>query len=316
MPIDAVFTWVDGSDAAHAAKRRHYLHSNYNGRILSNAAAATRFNEVGEIWYAIHLARKHAPWLRTIHIVTDEQVPEWLDDDAIARLGVNIVDHRVLFRGFQEFLPTFSSRSIEAMVDRIPGLAENFLYLNDDFFIVKPVSPDDYFRGGATVVRGYWTWRNRYLAFVERKIRIIGGQGDVLEALVGLRPEASVLGGARYFRVAHAPYAVERSRFTRCFDDDRLLTDTIKYRFRSSDQIWPIGFYTNSILRDGGAHIHRPDWGYLSATRMRSDVLSYLRSVASKSAVKHLCIQSLDQFPEYDKRICLEYLKSLTDEDS
>ena len=36
-------------------------------------------------------------------------------------------------------LPTFNSCAIESQLHRIPGLAECYLYLNDDFFLLRPL---------------------------------------------------------------------------------------------------------------------------------------------------------------------------------
>ncbi len=39
---------------------------------------------------------------------------------------------------------------------RIPGLAEHFVYFNDDFFLIKHTKPTDFFRDGLPVLRGKW----------------------------------------------------------------------------------------------------------------------------------------------------------------
>lgn len=43
---------------------------------------------------------------------------------------------------------TFNSHAVEASICNIPGLADRFVYFNDDFFIGRPVDPDFYFPGG------------------------------------------------------------------------------------------------------------------------------------------------------------------------
>ena len=45
-------------------------------------------------------------------------------------------------------LPVFNSRAIEINLHRIPGLAEQFVYFNDDMFITKPVTKEDFFKNG------------------------------------------------------------------------------------------------------------------------------------------------------------------------
>jgi hypothetical protein len=72
--------------------------------------------------------------------VTDEQIPDWLN---IAHPGIAVVDHRQNIPA--EFLPTFNSHVIEAYLHRIPGLAEHYIYFNDDFFLTAPAEPGDFF---------------------------------------------------------------------------------------------------------------------------------------------------------------------------
>jgi hypothetical protein len=71
----------------------------------------------------------HAPWVRTIYIVTASQVPIWLNT---SHSRVRIVDHKDLFPEPATQLPTFNSLAIESVLHRIPGLSEYFLYFNND----------------------------------------------------------------------------------------------------------------------------------------------------------------------------------------
>ena len=79
----------------------------------------------------------YAPWVRNIYLVTDDQVPDWLDTSCP---DVKVVSHREIFAN-QADLPTFNSHAIESQIHRIEGLSEHFLYLNDDFFVGRPLSP-------------------------------------------------------------------------------------------------------------------------------------------------------------------------------
>ena len=47
-----------------------------------------------------------------------------------------------------EYLPTFNCRTIELHLHKIKGLAEHFVYFNDDMLLNAPVKPDYYFRNG------------------------------------------------------------------------------------------------------------------------------------------------------------------------
>jgi hypothetical protein len=88
---------------------------------------------------SVHL---FAPWVRTIHLVTAGQRPEWLADHP----RVRVVDHREILPA--DALPTFNSQAIETALHRVPGLAEHFVYLNDDVFLGRATRPELFFNAG------------------------------------------------------------------------------------------------------------------------------------------------------------------------
>ena len=143
-PIDAVISWVDGSDEEHRRKMNRYLE---NKGELELEKKSTRFNQVGEIKFSIDSILKFAPFIRTIYLVTDAQVPTFLKKGVRTEKysKVQIIDHLTIFKGNERYLPTFNSLSIETMLTKIPNLAERFVYFNDDFFIIKKTNPSDFF---------------------------------------------------------------------------------------------------------------------------------------------------------------------------
>ena len=106
-PIDAVILWVDGNDEKHRAKMLPYLE---NKEIVKSEKFRTKYDQVNEIKFTIDSILKFAPYIRNVFIVTDNQVPEFLKQNT--RTGiykkVSIVDHRVIFKGHEEVLPTFN----------------------------------------------------------------------------------------------------------------------------------------------------------------------------------------------------------------
>jgi len=70
--------------------------------------------------------------VRTIWLVTDNHVPTAIDRRKAERHNIRIVDHREIFCGHEQLLPTFNSYAIETVLWRIEGLADRFLYFNDD----------------------------------------------------------------------------------------------------------------------------------------------------------------------------------------
>ena len=90
--------------------------------------------------YSLRSVEMYAPWIRKIFIVTDNQVPKWLDT---SNPKIRIVDHKEILP--EVSLPCFNSRLIEHFLYKIPGLSEHFLYANDDMFINRPVTPATFF---------------------------------------------------------------------------------------------------------------------------------------------------------------------------
>eukprot|EP00054_Salpingoeca_dolichothecata_P026886 m.194338 g.194338 ORF g.194338 m.194338 type:complete len:1063 (-) comp25794_c0_seq7:1091-4279(-) len=103
--------------------------------------AASRFQDNSELQYSLRAIEKNAPWVRHIYIVTNGQIPSWLDLD---HPRITLVTHDELFTN-KSHLPTFSSPAIEAHLHRIPGLSKKFVYLNDDVLFGTQVWPDDFF---------------------------------------------------------------------------------------------------------------------------------------------------------------------------
>lgn len=145
FPVDAVYTWVDGSDPQWQARKAAALAANGWLREASSLACNdSRYASREELRYSLRSLHCFAPWINHVFLVTDDQVPEWLDT---AHPGLTLVSHRDIF-GSTGTLPTFNSQAIESRLHRVPGLSEHFLYLNDDVFFGRPVSPELFFTPG------------------------------------------------------------------------------------------------------------------------------------------------------------------------
>lgn len=140
-PVDVVYTWVNDADPEWQARRAAAIPqaSGLSGDALDPARTTNR----DELRYSLRSIAMYASWVRHIWIVTDGQVPAWLD---LEHPSVTVVTHRELFED-PTALPTFNSHAIEAQLHRIPGLAEHYLYLNDDVFFGRAVRPSLFFHG-------------------------------------------------------------------------------------------------------------------------------------------------------------------------
>ena len=138
LKIDLVYLWVDGNDAKWQEEKEEWQ-ARLN--IPSGGSANNcRFIDNHELKYSLRSVEMNAPWINHIFIVTNGQVPEWLDT---THPKITIVTHKEIMPS--EALPTFNSEAIETCIANIPGLSEYFLYANDDCFINRPVSPDFFF---------------------------------------------------------------------------------------------------------------------------------------------------------------------------
>lgn len=140
QPIDAVFTWVNHGDplwqALYAEARPETANQG------NDAAAASRFRNNDELRFSLRSLHRNLPWIRRIFIISNCHAPAWLDTE---HDQITWVDHADIIP--QENLPTFNSHVIESYLHRIPGLSERFIYFNDDFFVMQPMQPWDFFTG-------------------------------------------------------------------------------------------------------------------------------------------------------------------------
>lgn len=137
--IDIVMPWVDGNDPEWQKDFNKYAPE--ESRITDIGEARYRDWDLLRYWF--RGIEQFAPWVRTIHFVTSGQKPAWLNTNAPKLHWVKHEDYIP-----EEFLPTFSARPIELNFHRIEGLAEHFVYFNDDFFLINHTPRERFFRNG------------------------------------------------------------------------------------------------------------------------------------------------------------------------
>ena len=136
--IDIVVTWVDGSDPIWQEKRKPYLKK---GDILNDAIAGEkRYKDTGFFKYFFRGIEKFAPWVNKVYLVTDNQYPSWLN---LNHEKLVLIDHKDIIDNI--YLPTFKSTSITLNLHKIAGLSENFVFFNDDMFLIGPTKETDFF---------------------------------------------------------------------------------------------------------------------------------------------------------------------------
>ena len=135
--IDFVILWVDGKDPAWLKERNKYK-AGPNGDDRTS-----RYRDWNNLKYLFRGIEKYTPWVRRVHFVTWGHLPSWMN---VNHPKLNIVNHREFIP--EEYLPTFSCNSIELNLHRIDGLAEQFVYFNDDMFVIKDTDPEIFFKNG------------------------------------------------------------------------------------------------------------------------------------------------------------------------
>lgn len=138
--IDLVIPWVDGADPVWQAE-----HAKYRADSSSDNSSA-RYRDWDTLRYWFRGIEANAPWVRKVHFVTFGHLPSWLNTE---HPKLHIVNHRDYIP--EKYLPTFSSHVIELNMHRIPGLAEQFVYFNDDVYLSQPTRAEDFFRDGKPV---------------------------------------------------------------------------------------------------------------------------------------------------------------------
>lgn len=276
MDIDIVVLWVDGNDPEWQAQK-----AKYSGKTITDANAVNRFRDWGLMPYWFRAIEKFLPWVRTVHFVTCGHVPAFLNLSAPKLHHVKHSDYIPA-----EYLPTFSANTIEMNVHRIPGLAEGYIFFNDDMFVLRPMPEHAFFRDGlpctfggevpAAFVGESGIWQH----LIVNDLRVInnhfskptqvkrhGGKyaskcypwkdNIRTKLLERLYPE-QFLG----FKNLHAPAAFLKTTLETIWEKEaKLLSETSAHRFRSNEDVnqwlalwWQVAdgcfspFYTDNVV--------------------------------------------------------------------
>ena len=248
--IDAVITWVDGSDEDYKKKIENHLTTSTNYK--------KQYLQANEIEYCVKSILKFAPFVRRIFIVTDNQKPSFNGlKDLIVSKKVKVVDHKEIFKGYEKYLPTFNIRSIDAVLHRIEDLSEMFVYFNDDVFLINKIREEDWFVENKVVLIGKWA-----KSYSINPIKVLS---EKFKKVFGLRPsfnasqsKAANLSGFKkeYFKSYHTARPQIKSLIKEFYHKNpESLIDQIKYRFRHYDQFMPYSLCWHLLIKENRAII-------------------------------------------------------------
>ena len=141
MPIDYVITYVDGCDPVW--QKEYEVAS---GKKI-DAEKSERYRSWDNLKYNLRAVEQNLPFIRNVYLVVSgpSQVPSWVD-----RKTVHVVYHKDIIP--EKFLPVFCSTAIEMFLGFIPGISENFIYANDDTFVMHKCDETDFFINGKPVL--------------------------------------------------------------------------------------------------------------------------------------------------------------------
>ncbi len=286
MEYDFVVTWVDMNDPKWKEEFSKYSGMQENEE---NGVTDARFRDYGFLRYWFRGVEKFAPWVRKIHFVTSGQVPEWLDT---SNPKIHLVKHSDYIP--TRFLPTYNSVVIERYIHKIPGLADHFVYFNDDFYIIRPITPERFFRNGlpcdiaAFLYNPSWSqWYKR----IKNNIRIINRHFDKKEVMrrdhdkwfhpsYGARARWNYIlkpyGKFITLRTPHNAQPYLKSTFKEVWAvAEKELTETSSNRFRTVTDYTPELFRTWQICR-----------GNFEPYNTYADTKMFPLMIKSKKAVK------------------------------
>lgn len=135
FPIDIVFTWVNSDDPDWQK-----MYAKYAPQVITDGSSKSRFHSRDELMYALRSWDKYASFIRKIFVVSNCAPPPWLD---LTNKRIEWISHEAILPS--SALPTFSSHAIETSLHKIPGIANHFIYSNDDFLLTRTAYPTDFF---------------------------------------------------------------------------------------------------------------------------------------------------------------------------
>lgn len=246
--IDFVITWVDGNDLDWRKEKNKYDKNKKNDDKCDSRNIRYRDMECLKYWF--RGVEKYAPWVNKIYFVTYGHIPEWLN---IQNKKIVIVKHSDYMP--KEYLPTFNSNAIEANIHKIKGLSEQFVYFNDDMFIIKKVKKSDFFKSGIPcdsmslepismvsyngfhkkicndieIINKYFSFRKSVKTNLFKYLSL--KQGKNLFRTIPLLNYSTFLG----FRNTHAPVSYLKATFEEVYNCEKeIINKTMSFKFRNN----------------------------------------------------------------------------------
>lgn len=307
--IDILLTWVDGNDPEWSKEKNYYKSKIFNTEEVDDAK---RFRDWDNIQYIFRGIEKFMPWVNKVHFVTCGHLPKWLNTECSK---LNIVRHSDYIP--EECLPTFNSNCIELCMNRIKGLADNFIIFNDDMFIVKPTKSTDFFQNGipcdvaginpqpivrneiSNIELNNMQIINDYFSIADIKKNkskwfSIKNYGSLVVRTALFSKYSSILG----IYQPHIPLSHTKKTWDMLWKkEEKALYDTCKNKFRSKNDVNHWLFRSWQIM-SGNFIPRRRDFGILVTA---SDINGVKKCLDSGSPYKLVCINDGRAIVDFEK---------------
>ena len=290
--IDAVITWVDGSEPNYKLK----LEENLKNKKTINR----QYTQANEIDFCVASIIKFAPFVRKIFIVTDKQKPRFSGIRHMVSLDkIEIIDHEEIFRDNLDCMPSFNIRSIDALLFKIKNLSDKFIYFNDDMFLIKETTKEDWFKDNKAVLTGSWakTYNKQLIKNISHKIKNLL---NIRPSFNAAQSKAANIAGFhnKYFKSFHCGRPQIKSVIKDFYDKNpQRLTNQIRYKFRDGRQYIPYSLCWHLLIKEN-LYIESSTNKLVEINKSRNlsaiKLENILKSIDSKAEVKFLNIQDLN----------------------
>lgn len=267
---------------------------------------------------------KFASFVRKIFIVTDEQTPsinEIVKKYFPKRISdIEIIDHKHIFRDYEDFLPTFNSICISNMLWRIEGLSDHFVYFNDDVFLTRKISPEVWFKKERPVLRVNWVfppferliWDKLRVNY--HKIRFGINKEKPPSFQINQWNAAQLLKFKfRYLKSSHTPLAMNKKVLENYFTKNKnILKENLKFRFRNYKQFNTVALANHLEYITGNKNLSKSQAVYMKPyNRGEKYITRKFKQCKQSQNNLFLCIQSLDLATQKEQQLIFKQLNSL-----
>lgn len=275
VDMDVVITYVDINDKFRQDFSK-YVKQDLNEK---------RFRSYGVLDLQIKMIRKYMSYINNIFvIVSDEsQVPGTLDLNSC-----KIVYHRDIIP--EKYLPCFNSCTIEMFMYRIPGLDEEFIYFNDDIFVINYINKEYFFKDGKPCLQ----FEIKDYSYNETEIYKTNLFNSTKEISKLLRSEKKFDG--KYIKMAHSCRPFLKSTCEKVFNklNFRLISSLTRTRHSKNFNATIFNDYDYMSLNYVNQY---PNYTYIESCGLIDKIID----AVNKKETPIICINDNDDYIDFDE---------------